>query len=103
MTPEIEQQEIGGLKADMKHVLQSLAIIQTQLQNLINNTITRIEVDKKLETVHFRINKIKEEADEERKKYLTKEAFFPYQVVLGIIGTSIITYILSIIFPKLFS
>lgn len=96
-----EQQEIGGLKADMKHVLHSLAVIQTQLQNLINNTITRNEVDKKIETVHLRINKLIIDADKEHSKYLTKEAFFPYKITLGFIGGSITTYLLSLILPKL--
>ena len=98
-----EREEIAGLKVDMKHVLVALTAIQGQLQVINNNMITREEVDKKLETVHLRINKAVEDGNNAKKGYVTKESFAPYQWAMGFVTVSIAGYALTnIIFPNLF-
>ena len=70
--------------------------LETQMEE-INRRFNALEnnLEKKFEEVFKRF-------DEMDNKYVSKEVFRFYQVVLGFIGTAVLTYVLSIILPNLF-
>jgi len=70
--------------------------LETQMEE-INRRFNALEnnLEKKFEEVFKRF-------DEMDNKYVSKETFRFYQLILGFIGTAVLAYVLNIILPNLF-
>lgn len=70
--------------------------LETQMEE-INNRFNRLEnnLEKKFEEVFKRF-------DDLDNKYVSKETFRFYQVLLSLVGTTVLVYVLNIILPNWF-